>query len=40
MKKNTAARYFLKKRTLTFFEGTIPAVDFCRVHPGYIVALP
>jgi two-component system, LytTR family, response regulator len=39
VKIHTAARYFLKKKTLSHFEETLPATDFCRVHRGYIIAL-
>jgi two-component system, LytTR family, response regulator len=40
VKIHTSSRYFLKKKTLTFFEEILPNADFCRVHRGYIIALP
>jgi two-component system, LytTR family, response regulator len=40
VKIHTASRYFLKKKTLSYFEDTLPSSDFCRVHRGYIIALP
>jgi two-component system, LytTR family, response regulator len=39
VKIHTVNRYFLKKKTLSFYEETLPATDFCRVHRGYIIAL-
>jgi two-component system, LytTR family, response regulator len=39
VKIHTAARYYLKKKTLTFFEESLPASDFCRVHRSYIIAM-
>jgi two-component system, LytTR family, response regulator len=39
VKLHTTARYFLKKKTLTYFETALPANEFCRVHRSYIIAL-
>jgi two-component system, LytTR family, response regulator len=39
VKIHTAARYFLKKKTLTYFETVLPPNEFCRVHRSYIIAL-
>jgi two-component system, LytTR family, response regulator len=39
VKIHTATRYFLKKKTLSFYEDVLPTTDFCRVHRGYIIAL-
>jgi two-component system, LytTR family, response regulator len=35
----TATRYYLKKKTMAYFEANLPTTEFCRVHRGYIVAL-
>ncbi len=35
----TAMRYFLKKKTMNFYEELLPVENFCRVHRGFIVAI-
>jgi two-component system, LytTR family, response regulator len=39
VKIHTEARYYLKKKTMSFFEDALPLDEFCRVHRGYIVRL-
>jgi two-component system LytT family response regulator len=39
VKIHTATRYYLKKKTLSFYEDCLPNGDFCRVHRSYIIAL-
>jgi two-component system, LytTR family, response regulator len=39
VKIHTANRYFLKKKTMAYFEEMLPAANFCRVHRSYIVSL-
>lgn len=39
VKVHTAARYFLKKKTMAYFEELLPSELFCRVHRSFIVAL-
>lgn len=36
----TADGVFLKKKTMQYFENTLPALQFVRIHRSYIVALP
>jgi two-component system, LytTR family, response regulator len=33
----TVTRYYLKKKTMNFYEELLPSVNFCRVHRGFIV---
>ncbi len=35
----TEARTYLKKNTLTFYENTLPANQFCRIHRSHIIAI-
>jgi two-component system, LytTR family, response regulator len=39
VKIHTATRYYLKKKTMNYFEEVLSSAEFCRVHRGYIVAL-
>jgi two-component system, LytTR family, response regulator len=35
----TEKRYYLKKKTMTYFESILPQADFCRVHRSFILKL-
>jgi two-component system, LytTR family, response regulator len=39
VKIHTVTRYFLKKKTMSYFEELLPPQNFCRVHRSYIVNL-
>jgi two-component system, LytTR family, response regulator len=39
VKIHTTARYFLKKKTMAYFEELLPTQNFCRVHRSFIVNL-
>ncbi len=39
VKIHTPQRYYLKKKTMTFFEESLPMGDFCRVHRSFIIAM-
>jgi two-component system, LytTR family, response regulator len=39
VKIHTPTRNYLKKKTLTYFENTLPANAFCKVHRSHIIAI-
>jgi two-component system, LytTR family, response regulator len=39
VKIHTATRHYLKKKTLTYFDNTLPSNEFCKVHRSHIIAI-